>query len=181
MKPRSYTSDGIVLARRNFGEADRILVIFSRNFGRLSLLARGIRKPKSRKRGHLEVFSLINFQATTGRGLDYITEVEMIDDFKDIRTSLNKVSLAYYFAEIVGRITHDGETNVDLYNLILGYLNQLKKTKKLKDLRMNFIYSLLTTLGFWPKGKTLTDADQILEETIERKVFSQRVGKRMVS
>ncbi len=181
MKPRSYTSEGIVLARRNFGEADRILVIFSKNFGRLSLLARGIRKPKSRKRGHLEVFSLINFQAATSHGLDCMTEVEMIDDFKEIRTSLNKVSLAYYFVEIVGRITHDGETNVDLFNLILRYLNKLKKTKKLKDLRMDFILNLLTTLGFWPEGKTLTDADQILEETIERKVFSQRVGKRMVS
>lgn len=169
------------MARRNFGEADRILVIFSKNFGRLSLLAKGIRKPKSRKRGHLEVFSLVNFQATKGHSLDYLTEVEMIDDFKEIRTSLNKVSLAYYFAEIVGRITHDGEINVDLFNLILGYLNKLKKTKKLKDLRMNFIYSLLTTLGFWPEDKALTDADQILEETIERKVFSQRVGKRMVS
>ncbi|KKQ91773.1 MAG: repair protein RecO, DNA repair protein RecO (recombination protein O) protein [Microgenomates group bacterium GW2011_GWC1_39_7b] len=181
MKPHSYTSEGIVLARRNFGEADRILIIFSKNLGRLSLLAKGIRKPKSHKRGHLEVFSLINFQASTGHGLDYMTEVEMIDDFKEIRTSLNKVSLAYYFAEIIGRITHDGETNVDLFNLILRYLNKLKKTKKLKDLRMDFILNLLTTLGFWPEGKTLTDADQKLEEVIERKIFSQRVGKRMVS
>lgn len=181
MKPHSYTSEGIILARRNFGEADRILVIFSKNFGRLSLLAKGIRRPKSRKRGHLEVFSLINFQAATGRSLDYLTEVEMIDDFKEIRASLNKVSLAYYFVEIVGRITHEGETNVDLFNLILGYLKKLKKTKKLKDLRMDFILNLLTTLGFWPEGKTLIDADQKLEEIIERKVFSQRVGKRMVS
>ena len=75
------------MARRNFGEADRILVIFSKNFGRLSLLAKGIRKPKSRKRGHLEVFSHVRFQASTGHGLDLMTEAEAIGDFKEIRNN----------------------------------------------------------------------------------------------
>ena len=63
MKPRSYTSEGIVLARRNYGEADRILVIYSKNFGRVSYMAKGVRRPKSRKRGHIEVFNYIKFQA----------------------------------------------------------------------------------------------------------------------
>ncbi|HKC04321.1 MAG TPA: DNA repair protein RecO [Patescibacteria group bacterium] len=181
MKPRSYTSVGIVLARRNFGEADRILVVYSKNFGRISLMAKGIRRPKSRKRGHVEVFSLVNFQAVSGRGLDMMTEAVLIDDFKDVRKSLNKISLAYYFAEVIGRITHEGETNIDLFTLIVESLNKLKKTKGLKNLRMNFIKDLLTIMGYWPEGKEMSDPDKTLEEIIERQVFSKRVGKRMVS
>jgi DNA repair protein RecO (recombination protein O) len=181
VKPRSYTSVGIVLARRTFGEADRILVVFSKNFGRLSLIAKGIRRLKSRKRGHLEVFSFVNFQAVSGHGLDIVTGVEMIDDFKEIRASLNKISLAYYFAEVIGRITHEGEPNLELFNLILEYLNKLKTAKKLRSLRLIFILKLLTVLGYWPEGKILPDPDKKLEEVIERQIYSSRVGKRMVS
>lgn len=181
MKPRSYTSQGIVLARRNFGEADRILVVYSKNFGRLSLVAKGIRRPKSRKRGHLEVFSLVNFQAVSGRGLDIMTEAELIDDFSEVRKSLNKISLAYYFAEVIGRITHEGEANVELFNLIIKYLNKLKITNGLKNLRMKFIQELLALMGYWPVGREMSDPDHELEEIIERQVASYRVGKRMVS
>lgn len=181
MKPRSYTSAGIVLARRNFGEADRILVVYSKVFGRISLIAKGVRRPKSRKRGHIEVFSLINFQASAGRGLDIMTEAELIDGFKGVRSSLNKISLAYYLSEVVGRITHEGEPNKELFELILEYLNKLKKTNGLKALRLDFITRLLTLLGYWPEGLAMADPDKVLEETIERQIFSKRVGKRMVS
>ncbi len=177
MKPRSYTSEGIVLARRNFGEADRILVVYSKNFGRISLIAKGIRRPKSRKRGHVEVFSLLNFQASAGHGLDMMTEAELIDDYGEIRKSLNKISLAYYFSEVLGRITHEGEPNIELFDLILKYLNKLKKTNGLRALRMSFISELLILLGYWPEGKELEDPDKELERVIERQVFSKRVGK----
>jgi DNA repair protein RecO (recombination protein O) len=109
MKPHSFASEGVVLARRNFGEADRILVLYTKNLGRISLLAKGIRRPKSKKRGHVEVFNIIRLQAVSGRGLDLIIEAEVIEDFKEIRTSLKKISLAYYIAEVIGRITHEGE------------------------------------------------------------------------
>ena len=54
MKPRSYTSEGVVLARRHFGEADRILVLYTKNFGRISLIAKGVRRPKAGKGGILK-------------------------------------------------------------------------------------------------------------------------------
>ena len=111
MKPRTYTSEGIILARKNYGEADRIISVFSKDQGRVSMMAKGARRPKSRKRGHIEVFNRVRFQAITGRGLDIMTEAEVIDDFKQIRTSLKKISLAYYLAEVIGRITHEGEGN----------------------------------------------------------------------
>jgi DNA repair protein RecO (recombination protein O) len=180
MKPHSYSSEGIVLTRRNFGEADRILVLYTKNFGRISLLAKGIRRPKSRKRGHVEVFNKIKFQAVVGHGLDLIIEAEVTDGFKEIRTSLKKISLAYYITEVVGRITHEGEEHVEVYDLIIDTFERLKTTKLLKKLRLQFVTELLIILGYWPNGKILTNPDEILEEVTERAMYSERVGKRMV-
>jgi len=180
MKPRTYTSEGIVLARRNFGEADRILVLYSKNFGRISLVAKGIRRLKSRKRGHVEVFNNVKFQAAKGRGLDLMTEAEVVEDYKEVRESLRKVSLAYYLMEVVGRITREGEENSEVYNLLLDSLEKLKTAKMLKKLRLDFITDLLIILGYWPEGRVLLDPDGKLEEVIERQIYSKRVGKRMV-
>ncbi len=180
MQLRTYSSEGIILARRNFGEADRIVSVYSKDRGRIALLAKGIRRPKSKKRGHLEIFSLVRFAASQSRGIDLLVEAEMKDDFKRIRTSLPKISLAYYFCEVVGKITHEGEKNEDLFELIISYLSKLKTAKKLKDLRHEFVNELLILLGFWPEGKYLPDPDKVLEEVIEREIASARVGKRML-
>ena len=89
MLPHSYSEEGIVLARKNYGEADRIVSIYSQNHGRISSIAKGVRKLSSRKRGHLEVFSHIRFQAVNGKGLDLMTEVETVENFGEIRKSLS--------------------------------------------------------------------------------------------
>lgn len=177
MKPHSYSSEGIILGRRNFSEADRIISIYSKDGGRISLIAKGVRRPSSRKRGHIEIFNLVKYQATVGHGIDMMLEAEVINDFKNIRKSLNKISLAYYFMEVVGRITHEGEPNEELFDLILLNLTKLEKTKALKDLRISFLNSILTTLGYWPKGVVVPNPDEKLEEVIERQIYSKRVGK----
>jgi len=169
-----------VLARRNFSEADRILSVFSKGHGRLSLLAKGVRRPSSRKRGHIEVFNRIKFQAVKGRGLDMMTEAEIIDSFEMVRKDLKKVALAYYFMEVIGRTIHEEEKNIELYGLLQDYLEKLKEDKKLLSLRKNFVYQALTILGFWPKGKDLPDPDSKLEEVTERQLNSARVGKKLV-
>lgn len=180
MRPHSYSGEGIILGRRNFGEADRILSIYTYSLGRVALIAKGIRRPKSKKRGHLEIFSRVKFQAVAGRGLDIMIEAEIVNDYKNIRLSLKRVSLAYYFMEVIGKITHEGEPNPELFNLLLHFLQNLDLTNNLKELRMDFILKLLTLMGYWPIGTKMNDADEALEEVIERQISSMRVGKRML-
>lgn len=180
MRLHTYSSEGIVLARRNYGEADRIISIYSKDRGRLAFLAKGIRRPKSKKRGHLEIFSLLKFSATNSSGINLLVEVEMMEDFEEIRKSLAKISLAYYFCEVVGKITHEEERNEELYQYLLSALYDLSNTKRLKDLKHEFIERVLILLGFWPEGKKMDDPNKILEEVTERQIASARVGKRML-
>lgn len=181
MKPRSYTDSGIVLARKSLGEADRIIVVYSKNHGRLALLAKGVRRPKSRKRGHVESFNLVEFQAVASRGIDLMTEAEVKEDFKNIKKSLKKVSLAFYICEVVGKTTREHEQNTDIFYLLKDSLARLSEAKELKKLRMEFIEKLLIVLGFWPGGKKLINPDEKLEEVVERGISSLRVGKILAS
>lgn len=180
MRPHSYSGEGIIIGRRNLGEADKIYSIFTKDNGKISLLGKGTRRPKSRKRGHLEIFNKIDFQAVSGHSLDIMTEAVVLEDFKEIRQTLKKISLAYYFSEVIARITHEGEPHSDLYFLIQQTLEKLKNTSKLKVLRLEFITKLLILMGYWPEGKALINPDLELEKIIERQISSERVGKIMV-
>ena len=181
MRPRSYSSEAIVLARKNYSEADRVIILYSRGNGKLSFIAKAVRKPESRKRGGLEVFSRIKFSAARGKSLDIITEVEVIDQFAKLRKDLKKVSVAFFFMEVVGRLTRDEEKNEDYYDYINSSLKKLTATNESKKLREGFIYDSLVLLGFWPKGKKMTDPDNVLEEVTERELFSKRVGKKLLT
>ncbi len=180
MNRKTYSSEGVVLARKNYGEADRILVVFSKHFGKLYLLAKGVRKPESRKRGHIEVFSYLKFSATKGKGIDLMIEADVIDSFAKIRGDLKKITVAYFFMEVLGRILREGEKHEDIYNLTFSYMEDLTNGSNLKKLRSEFVYNILVTSGFWPEGKYMNNPDLILEEIIERRMNSLRVGKRIL-
>jgi DNA repair protein RecO (recombination protein O) len=180
MIPHGYINEGFVLKRRNFGEADRILDIYTKEKGKISLLAKGIRRPSSRKRGHLEIFSKIKFQVISGSHMGIMTEVETLDGFKQVRESMKRVSLAYYFVEVLSKAVHEGDENIEVYNLFSGVMEKLKSTKRLKDLRIEFITNLLKILGYWPKDEKLVIPDAKLDEVLERQIYSKRVGKIML-
>lgn len=168
------------MSRKNYSEADRVLILFSKHFGKLSLLAKGVRKLKSKKRGHIEIFSKLKFSAVKGKGMDIVTEVETLDDYSAVRSNLNKITLAYYFCEVVNKITQvDGGPSA-VYGLLTTALEQLEQKTELKKLRLKFIYELLIEMGYWPESKKMVDADMVLSDVLERNINSFRVGKIML-
>jgi DNA repair protein RecO (recombination protein O) len=173
----SYTSEGFVLKRMNFAEADRILTVFSKDLGHITLLAKGVRRPKSKKRGHVEIFSLVKFAAVKSHGMDIVTEAEIINDYSGVRKNLKKVALIYYICEVVDKITHDGEKNPAIFELLRNNMERVENTKRLKELRMEFITEILIILGYWPKDRIMENPDLELEKVLERQVGSARVGK----
>lgn len=181
MRPRRYSSEAIVLSRRNFSEADRIITLISKHYGKLVCLAKGVRKPKSRKRGSIEVFSKIKFSAARGKVFDIVTEVEMLQFYKDIRDDLKKVTLAYYFLEVVNRIIQQEEKNGEIFNLLNNYLEELKSASKLRKLKDEFTKEILVLSGFWPEDKKISDSAKTLEYVLERRISSARVGKKVLS
>lgn len=181
MPSKTYKAQGIVLARKDYSEADRILILYTKEFGKISLVAKGVRKPKSRKRGHLEVFSHIKFSAAKTKSLPIITEAETLNNFSPIRKNLKKISVAYFLLETIGRLTRDEEKNPQLFNLLLTTLKKLQSSNQTRILREDFIKQSLVILGFWPKSRPLYHPDEVLESITEKKINSARVAKKILS
>ncbi len=180
MAIRRYSSEAIVLKRKNFGEADRIITLLSKDYGKIVLIANGVRKPKSKKRGGLEVFSKIKFAASGTRGFDILTEVLLIDSYQEVRLDLKRASVAYFIVEAVDKLTREGEKNIHLYISLVNCLEEIGELNSLRKLREDFITDSLVLLGFWPKGKLMPYPDRALENVVEREMVSKRVGKRVL-
>jgi DNA repair protein RecO (recombination protein O) len=177
---KSYSSEGWVLARYDYGEADRILVLFTKHFGQVRVVAKGVRRPESRKRGHIELLSYIKFSARRTKGMDIITEVETIDNNDIIRGDLKKIALGYYLCEILLKLTREGENQDLVFKEIAAFFDRIKTSNSLKSLRKDFVTRMLVVLGFWPQNKTLSDPDSFLKQIIEREINSVRVGRAML-
>src|SRR3712207_8076960 len=122
-RPRTYRVEAIVLKRIDFGEADRVLVIFTRDRGKLSVVAKGIRRISSRKAGHLELFTHAEIQLARGANLDVVTEATTRDAFRGLRDDLARTSHAYLVAELVDALTEEAAEQPEVFDLLVQTLS----------------------------------------------------------
>lgn len=129
-RQRLYKTEAVVLRRSDFGEADRLLTLYTPNRGKLRAIAKGIRRPTSRKAGHLELFCHSRVLIAKGRNLDIITQAEAIDYHLALREDLERLARAYCLAELVDRLTpEEGEENPPLFVTFLEALKRLGEGK----------------------------------------------------
>ncbi len=180
MNYKTYSSEGFVLARKNFGEGDRILTLYTKDYGKIFVIAKGVRKLTSRKRGGIEIFNKIKFSAVKGKTMDILTEVSVVNSYEPIREDLRRISVSYYICEVLGKVTRDNEKHTEIFSILDEYFKKLEVTGNLKKLRMEFVRDLLVEVGFWPSSEKMDNPDSVLESVIERKLNSSRVGKKML-
>jgi DNA repair protein RecO (recombination protein O) len=180
MRGKFYSTEAIVLAHRKYSEADLMITVFSRDKGKLTLMAKGVRRPKSRKRSALEMFNHIKIGAASTNGADIVTEATLINSFEGIKHDLTRSSVAYFFSEVMIKLTRDEEPHGELFDLLLEYLKLLETSHDTKTLRAEFIEEVLVYLGFWAEGTPLGDPDRALESVAERQFTSVRVGKKVL-
>lgn len=125
-RPRVYKTEGVVLRRRNIGEADSIFTVFSEYEGKFDAVARGVRKARSRMRGHLEPLTRSRMLLAQGRTLDVFTQVETINPYRAIRDDLDRSATALYCAELVDRFTATHDKDREIYARFLEVLDVLE-------------------------------------------------------
>jgi DNA repair protein RecO (recombination protein O) len=150
-RERLYQAEAIILRRRDLGEADRLLTIFSREHGKLRQIAKGVRRPQSRKTGHLELFTKVRLLVARGRDLDIITQAEAIESYPCVRSNLDLVGYAGYLIELLDLFTVDAEQNPKLYKLISESLDRLDQGEEPKSVIRHFELRLLDAVGFRPE------------------------------
>lgn len=150
-RERLYRAEGIVLSRRDFGEADRLLTVFTREHGKLEQIAKGVRRPSSRKAGHLELFTRVQLLAARGRELDILTQVEAIETYPQLSKDLQLVGQASYILELVKLFTVQGEVNHEIYRLLVETLARLNSGDPPSKATRYFELRLLELAGYRPE------------------------------
>ena len=111
---RNYQTRAIVLKYRPMGESDRLITFFSSSFGRITGIARGVRRPGSRLGGSLEPLNFAQVSLARGRLFETVSESVIIKSFNRIKSDLNRVALALYLAELTDSFADDRSPNQKL-------------------------------------------------------------------
>lgn len=148
---RLYRTQGIILRRQDLGEADRILTLYTRDHGKIKVVGKGVRRPTSRKAGHVELFVQVDALIARGRSLDVLSQVEMVNAFLPIRDDLEKTTYASHFVELLDAFTEEGDENRLLFDLLREGLGWLCATGDLDRTARYYELHILELAGYRPE------------------------------
>ena len=161
--PRVYKTAAIVLRHRKLGEADKILTLFTANYGKLDAVAKGVRRPTSKLAGHVEPLTYSNFLLAQGRELDIVTQAETLESLTALREDLERLGRGLYAAELVDRLTPDRQESYALFGLLLETLRRLATHDDLDPALRYFEMQLLDELGYRPQLERCVSCEGALE------------------
>jgi len=149
---RSVRVDAIVLRHADWGEADRLVTLFTREQGKMRAVVKGARKITSRKAGHLEPFTHVKLQLSRGRNLFIVTQVDTIDAYIPLRETLLMTGTASYVVELLDRFVYEDEgANPTLFRLLADTLKRLATGDDIWLAVRYYEMRLLDFLGFRPQ------------------------------
>lgn len=181
---RSYTVEGIVLKRKDIGEADRLITLYTRTHGKVTVVAKGCRKQNSKRVGSLEQFNHLRAQVIPGKGeIDTLAEVSVINSFSNWRMHLGRITLAYQAVELIDKLTPERESHPEVFILLEKLLGDIGKFGNDWQAQINKVVGeLLQILGFLDdknvSGKNLFS---LVEEVVDRPIYSHRLLNRLSS
>lgn len=144
---RSFKTEGVVLKRRDFGEADRILTVFTLQKGKISVVAKGVRRITSRRAGNVELLNRVSMYLYQGKGMPILTEAEGIENFSSLKENLKLSTVAFHIIELVDKLTAENQENRILYEHLVQVLKRMKKNPRQILIRA-FEVKILSNLGF---------------------------------
>ena len=168
MRSHVYRTEAIILRRSEYGEADRILTLYTPRFGKRRAIAKGVRKTTSRLAGHIELFTRVHLMLAEGRNLDIVTQAQIVAPYRGLREDLGRISLAYYCAELLDKLTTDEEGQSPAYTLLVETLDALDMAERSELAVRRFELRLLALLGYRPHLFQCANCQEDLTEAADR-------------
>lgn len=150
---RTFRTVALILKRSNHGEADRRLTLFTPHYGKIEAVAKGARKPASRKTGHVELFTRTDVLIAKGRAADILTQADMQAPYLPIREDLTLGAYASYAAELLDRFTlsEDDIGADELFELLDNTFARLCTDPDPRRVLRYYELHLLDAVGFRPE------------------------------
>jgi len=148
----TYKTQGIILKHIDLGEASRLFTIYTKDFGKISVRAKAVKKPTSKLAGHLEPLTLSQLVLAQGRFLDIVIDAIAINNFRGLRSSLGGLAFGIYACELVDKLTGEGIPDKRVFSLMKLSFNRAE-AKLQHELQYAFYFGLklLVLLGFAPE------------------------------
>ena len=150
-KPRTYQTEAIIIKKIKLGEADRILTLYTPHLGKIRAVAKGVRRPRSKLAGHLELLTHSLVSLARGRNLDTIIGSQTINSFLPLKSDLWLISYALYATELIDQFTADDIENYPLFQLLLETMEHLCQGSAHELALRYFELHLLNLVGYRPQ------------------------------
>ena len=150
-----YRTQGIVLKKEDRFEADQLFTVYTKDFGKLEILGKGIRKIKSKLRPSIDLFYLSEIEFIQGRTYKTLTDVILIDKFENLRKDLKRLAIAFKITETADELIAGQEPDEKIWYLLKETLKKLNQPSfQVFDWRLVYCYffwNLISFLGYKPQ------------------------------
>ena len=173
-----YRTQGIILKKIDRGEADQLFTIYTKDFGKLEILGKAIRKISSKLRSGADIFYLSEIEFIQGKAYKTLTDAILIDSFPNLRKNLERLSVAYKVSETLDSLVKGQEPDEKIWQLLIEtfqWLNSLNLKSTICNLQYYyFLWNFLSILGYQPE---LYNCSLCQKKLVPEKLyFSQREG-----
>ncbi|MCX6760551.1 MAG: DNA repair protein RecO [Candidatus Nealsonbacteria bacterium] len=145
-----YRTSGFILKKNDRGEANRIFTVYTKDFGKLDLLARAERKITSKLRGGLELFYFSEIEFIQGKHYKTLIDAVLIDSFKSLKKDLKTLSVLSKISEVFDSLVREADPDEKIWNLLMEVFKKLNSTRP-EIVYYYFFWNFITTLGYRPE------------------------------
>ncbi|UZE93437.1 MAG: DNA repair protein RecO [Candidatus Nealsonbacteria bacterium] len=173
-----YRTKGIILKKVDRKEADQLFTLYTKDFGKLKILGKAIRKISSKLRSGMEIFYLSEIEFIQGKAYKTLTDAIVIEKFENLRKDLGKLTVAVKISEALDNLILGQEPDKRIWNLLLRVFKELDRVDfKIKNLELIYYYffwKLLSILGYQPELYQCSICQKKLKP--EKLYFSKKEG-----
>ena len=174
----NYVTDAINLKSYNLNDADKIVVMYSKENGLIKGVAKGVKKPKSKLGARMDLLVANSLQLLKGRSMDTIIQAQTLNNFRKTREDFDKLMLSSYISELVINFGEGSESaSEEIYELLYKALNKISDSAEKKDAliaTIKFQLKFLLIMGFCVELDTcLCCRERVLDEEL---YFSSKMG-----
>lgn len=163
---RNYQTQGIILKQTKLGESDKIVTIYTPEFGKLKAVAKGACRPGSKLGGNVEPLTYSLMLLAKGRNLDIITQSQTINGFLALKSDLWRMACGLYILELIDSFTVEAGDNRPLFDLLLDILGRLCEPDSSETVLRYFELHLLHHLGYRPQLRRCVNCDSSIKPAV---------------
>ena len=147
-----YRTQGFIFKKTDRGEANQLFTVYTKDFGKLEILGKAIRKISSKLRSGADIFYLSDIEFIQGKTHKTLTDAILIKDFKNLRKNLKKIAVAYKISEVLDILVKGQEPDEKIWQLLNETFNKLNNclllTVNCSLIYYYFLWNLLSILGY---------------------------------